>query len=198
MREIFEATIERIFSDLVTPELMHQCAAGAWPGSLWQTLEDAEMTFAAVPEEFGGSGASWEDTYALIRAAGAHGVPAPFADTLLGNWLTGRAGLEPVKGPVAIAALPQLECSNGEFSGRLENIPWGRNLKRIVAVAAEPSRLVLLDTTNAVQLERGTNLAGEPRDTVTFNRARPIALAPLRGEAARELLLLCGAMVRSA
>lgn len=198
MREIFEATIERIFSDLVTPALIHQCAAGAWPDSLWQTLEDAEMTFAAVPEEFGGAGATWEDAYTLIRAAGAHAVPAPFADTLLANWLTGRAGLEPVKGPVAIAAQAQLTYSQGEFSGRLENIPWGRDLKRIVAVAAEPSRLVLLDTTNAVQLERGSNLAGEPRDAVTFDRARPIAAAPLRDEAAHELLLLCGAMVRSA
>jgi acyl-CoA dehydrogenase len=198
MREIFETTIERIFSDLVTPALVRECAAGAWPGALWQTLEDAEVTFAAVPEEFGGSGASWEDTYTLIRAAGAHAVPAPFADTLLGNWLTARAGLAPVKGPVAIAALPQLQYSSGEFSGRLENIPWGRDLKRIVAVAAEPARLVVLDTTNAVQLERGTNLAGEPRDTVTFDRARPVAIAPLRGEATHELLLLCGAMVRSA
>ena len=84
MREIFEATIERIFSDLVTPALIHQCAAGAWPGALWQTLEDAEITFAAVPEEFGGSGATWEETYTLIRAAGAHAVAAP---TPIGHWL---------------------------------------------------------------------------------------------------------------
>jgi acyl-CoA dehydrogenase len=198
MREIFESTIERIFSDLVTPALIHQCAAGAWPEALWQTLEDAEMTFAAVPEEFGGAGASWQDTFTLIRSAGAHAVPAPFADTLLGNWLMGRAGLPPVKGPVAIAALPQLKASNGEFSGRLEKIPWGRDLKRIVALADEPNRLVVLDTKSAIQLERGANLAGEPRDTVTFARARPVAVAPLRGDETHELLLLCGAMLRSA
>jgi acyl-CoA dehydrogenase len=156
------------------------------------------MTFAAVPEEFGGSGASWEDTFTLIRAAGVHAVPIPFADTLLGNWLIGRAGLAPVKGPVAIAAMPQLECSNGEFSGRLEKIPWGRDLKRIVALARGPDRLVVLDTKNAVQLERGANLAGEPRDTVTFDRSRPAAVAPVHGDVAAELLLFCGAMLRSA
>jgi acyl-CoA dehydrogenase len=90
-----------------------------------------------------------------------------------------------------------LSCSNGEYSGRLEKIPWGRDLKRIVAVAADPARLVVLDTASAIQLERGSNLAGEPRDTLTFNRTQPVAVAPLR-EATQELLPLCGAMVRSA
>ena len=198
MREIFETTIERILSDLVTPALIHQCAAGAWPDALWATLEDAEMTFAAVPEQFGGSGASWQDTFTLICAAGAHALPAPFADTLLANWLMGRAGLEPARGPSAIAALSGLSCCDGEYSGRLEKIPWGRDLKRIVAVTAEPARLVVLDTGSAVHLERGSNLAGEPRDIVTFDRARPVAVAPLRGETSHEFLLLCGAMVRSA
>jgi acyl-CoA dehydrogenase len=198
MRDIFETTIERILGDLVTPALFQQCAAGAWPDTLWATLEDAEVTFAAVPEQFGGSGATWEDAFTLIRAAGEHAVPAPFADTLLANWLMGRAGVAPAKGPAAIAALSQLDCSNGRYSGGLEKIPWGRDLKRIVAVAAEPARLVVLDTSSALSLERGSNLAGEPRDKVTFDSAQPVAVAPLHGEATHELLLLCGAMVRSA
>jgi acyl-CoA dehydrogenase len=199
MREIFETTIERILVDHVTPELFRECAAGAWPSTLWSVLEDAEVTCAAVPERFGGSGASWEDTFTLIRAAGAHAVPAPFADTLLANWLMGRAGVEPAKGPAAIAALSHLTGSNGQYSGRLEKIPWGRDLKRIVAVAAEPAQLVVLDTASAVHLERGCNLAGEPRDTVTFDRARPVAVAPLRGgQTVHEFPVLCGAMIRSA
>jgi acyl-CoA dehydrogenase len=198
MREIFETTIERILVDHVTPALFRECVAGAWPDALWTTLEDAEVTCAAVPELFGGSGASWEDTFTLIRAAGAHAVPAPFADTLLANWLMTRAGVAPAKRPAAIAALSQLTDSSGQYSGRLEKIPWGRDLKRIVAVAAEPARLVVLDTASAVSIERGCNLAGEPRDTVTFDRARPVAVAPLPDDATHEFLLLCGAMIRSA
>jgi acyl-CoA dehydrogenase len=198
MREIFETTIERILSDLVTPELVRECAAGAWPQTLWATLEEAEMTFAAVPEQFGGSGASWEDTFTLIRAAGAHAVPAPLADTLLANWLMARAGVAPAKGPAAIAALGRLTDSNGEYSGHLEKIPWGRDLKRIVAVADQLGSLVVLDAASAVHLARGSNLAGEPRDTLTFDRARPVAVAPLHREETQEFLLLCGAMVRSA
>jgi acyl-CoA dehydrogenase len=199
MRELFETTIERIFSDLVSPALIQQCADGAWPEALWGTLEEAEMTFAAVPDALGGAGASWEDTFTLVRAAGASAVPAPFPDALLANWLLGRAGLRPVKGPLAIAAHSQLTCVNGHASGRLEKVPWGRHLKRIVAISAgrEP-RLVVIDTDNAAQLDRRANLAGEPRDTVVFDRAPVIHAQLLPAGTPSDILVLCGAMLRSA
>jgi acyl-CoA dehydrogenase len=199
MRDLFETTIERIFSDLVSPALIHQCAEGAWPEALWEILQEAEMTLAAVPEALGGAGASWEDTFTLVRAAGAHAVPAPFPDALLANWLLGRAGLQPVKGPLAIAAHSKLTCVNGLASGRLERIPWGRHLKQIVAICAGPDpKLVVLDTANAAQLDRRTNLAGEPRDTVVFERAAVIHTQPLPAGTSPNMLLLCGAMLRSA
>jgi acyl-CoA dehydrogenase len=199
MQDLFETTIERIFSDLVSPALIHQCAEGAWPEQLWSTLEEAEVTFAAVPEALGGAGATWEDAFTLVRAAGAHAVPAPFSDALLANWLLGRAGLQPVKGPVSIAAHSQLTCVSGHASGRLEKVPWGRDLKQIVAVMTDPSpRLVVLDTASAAQLDRRTNLAGEPRDTLVFDRARVIHAEPLPSGTPPDLLLLCGAMLRSA
>jgi acyl-CoA dehydrogenase len=199
MRDLFETTIERIFSDLVSPALIHQCAAGAWPGILWNTLEDAEMTFAAVPEALGGAGATWEDTFTLVRAAGACAVPAPFADALLANWLLGKAGLRPTKGPLAMAAHSQLSFVNGHASGRLERVPWGRDLKQIIAIAAGPvPQLVVLDTANAAQLERRANLAGEPRDTVIFDHAQVIHVQPLPTGSDPDVLLLCGAMLRSA
>lgn len=197
MRDLFETTIERIFGDLVSPALIHRCAAGVWPSELWNTLEEAEMTSAAVPEVFGGAGATWEDTFTLVRAAGAHAVPAPFADTLLANWLLGRAGLQHAKGPLAIAAHSQLTCVDGRASGRLEKVPWGRDLKRIVAYVTDPARLIVLDTASAAQLERRTNLAGEPRDTVVFDRARAIHVEPLPSGVPPDFLL-CGAMLRSA
>jgi acyl-CoA dehydrogenase len=199
MRELFETTIERILGDLVSPALIHQCAGGAWPGELWNALEAAEMTCAAVPEALGGAGATWEDTFTLVRAAGAHAVPAPFSDTLLANWLLGRAGLQPADGPVAIAAHSNLTCARGHSSGLLQKVPWGRHLKQIVAFAAGRNpQLVVLDTTSAAQLDTRTNLAGEPRDNVIFDRARVIQAAPLPAGSHPQFLLLCGAMLRSA
>lgn len=199
MRELFETTIERIFGDLVSPALIHHCADGTWPVELWSTLEDAEMTRAAVPEALGGAGATWEDTFTLVRAAGAHAVPAPFADTLLANWLLGRANLQPTRGPLAIAAHSPLTYASGHASGRLDKIPWGRHLKQIVAIAAGPiPKLLVLDTANATQLDRHTNLAGEPRDTLVFDRARVMHAKPLPTGTGADVLILCGAMLRSA
>jgi acyl-CoA dehydrogenase len=199
MRDLFEETIERIFNDLVSPTLIHQCADGTWPETFWSTLEEAEMTFAAVPETLGGAGATWEDAFTLVRAAGAHAVPAPFADAVLANWLLGRAGLPPVKGPLAMAAHSELTCANGHASGRLDKIPWGRHLKHIVAISAgSDPKLVVLDTASAIQLDLRTNLAGEPRDTVMFDRARIVHAQPLAVGSHPDFLLLCGAMLRSA
>lgn len=199
MRDLFEETIERIFSDLVSPSLIHQCADGAWPEALWNTLEEAEMLTAAVPETLGGAGASWEDAFTLVRAAGAHAVPAPYADALLANWLLGRSGLHPAKGPIAVAAHSQLTCANGHASGRLEKIPWGRHLKRVAAICDGPDpRLVVLDATGATQLDQRMNLAGEPRDTLTFERAPILHSAPLSAKISPDFLVLSGAMLRSA
>jgi acyl-CoA dehydrogenase len=199
MRDLFEQTIERIFSDLVSPALIHQCADGAWPEALWNTLEEAEMTFAAVPEALGGAGASWEDAFTLVRAAGAHAVPAPFADALLANCLLGRSGLHPPKGPIAIAAHSQLTCVNGQASGRLEKVPWGRHLKHVAAISAGPDpNFVFLDASSATQIDRRTNLAGEPRDTLTFDRARILHAEPLPAGTSPDFLMLSGAMLRAA
>ena len=199
MRDLFEATSERIFGDLVSPALNRQCADGAWPEALWETLKEAEMTLAAVPEALGGAGAGWEDTFTLVRAAGAHAVPAPFPDALLANWLLGRAGLQPVRAPLAVAAHSRLSCVNGQASGRLEKVPWGRHLEQVIAVCAGPDpQLVVLNTADAAQLDRHTNLAGEPRDTLIFERARVIHAQPLPADTHRDFLLLCGAMLRSA
>jgi acyl-CoA dehydrogenase len=199
MRDLFQETIERIFSDLVSPTLIHQCADGAWPEALWNTLEETEMTLATVPEPLGGAGAAWEDAFTLARAAGSHAVPAPFADALLANWLLGCSGLHPQRGPIAIAAHSQLTCVNGRARGRLEKVPWGRHLIQVAAISAGPDpSLVLLDAANAIGLEQHTNLAGEPRDTLIFDHARVIQAEPLPPGTSPDFLLLCGAMLRSA
>jgi acyl-CoA dehydrogenase len=78
-------------------------------------------------------------------------------------------------------------------------VPWGRHLKHVVALSggSDPS-LVVLDTASAAQLDHRTNLAGEPRDTLIFDRARAIHAEPLPAGTSPDVLMLCGAMLRSA
>jgi acyl-CoA dehydrogenase len=199
MRELLESAIERILGDVVSPAVLRECAAGAWPSELWQANEDAELTCAAVPEALGGAAATWEDSYILVRAAGAHAVPAPFADSVLANWMLGRVGLKPAPGPSAIAASGRLAYSSGRVSGKIEWVPWGHQLKHVIALTAgsEP-QLVVVDASRASGVDRRTNLAGEPRDTLSFESVRVVDAAPMpRGMSADELLL-GGAMLRSA
>jgi acyl-CoA dehydrogenase len=199
MRELLESAIERILGDVVSPAVFRECAVGAWPSELWDAIEDAELTRAAVPEALGGAGATWEDSYILVRSAGAHAVPAPFADSVLANWMLSRVGLKPAPGPSAIAASARLFYSSGRVTGKIEWVPWGHKLKHVIALTAgsEP-QLVVVDASHASSVDRRTNLAGEPRDTLNFESVRVVDAAPLpRGMSADELLL-GGAMLRSA
>lgn len=199
MRELLETTIERIFGDVVSPAVFRDCATGAWPSELWEAIEDAELTRAAVPEALGGAGATWEDTYILVRAAGAHAVPAPFADSILANWMLSRVGLESAPGPSAFAASGRLSYLSGRVSGKIECVPWGHQLKHVIALTAEREpRLVIVDASHAINVDRRTNLAGEPRDTLNFESVRVVDAAPMPRDMSPDELLLGGAMLRSA
>jgi acyl-CoA dehydrogenase len=199
MRELLESTIERILGDVVSPAVFRQCAAGAWPSELWAAIEDAQLTRAAVPEALGGAGATWEDSYILVRAAGAHAVPAPFADSVLANWMLSRVGLEPAPGPSAIAASGRLSYSSGRVSGKIERVPWGHELKHVIALTAGSEPLVVvIDASHASSFDRRTNLAGEPRDTLSFESVRVVDTAPMPRGMSVDELLLGGAMLRSA
>ena len=50
MKELFESTVTRLLSDLVTPELLRSAESGAWPTDLWTALEDSGFAVAAAPE----------------------------------------------------------------------------------------------------------------------------------------------------
>jgi acyl-CoA dehydrogenase len=199
MREVFENTIERLFGDLMTPELIRRCEDGAWSAELWNALEDTGVTLAAASEERGGAGASWEEIYVLVRSAGSHAVPAPFPEALLANWLLSRAGLRPYTGALAFAAKSSVRRTKHAASGRLMDIPWGRHLGHVVAISADDApEILVLEVAGASGIERKNNIAREPRDDLTFDRASIIASAPLPANLSHEVLLLGGAMLRCA
>ena len=199
MRDLFESSIDNMLGDLVTPALFRSCADGTWPARLWDALEDAEFTYAMVPEGLGGSGATWDDTYILVRAAGSYAVPAPFADTVLANWVLGRLGIRPMKGPTSVAAHAAVTCANGRATGLAESIPWGRHLKHLVVVSKDENPSVLvLDATTAAEVELRSNVAGEPRDNLRFHHARVVHAVRLPDNLSSDLLLVGGAMIRSA
>ena len=178
IRTILVDQANKLFTDHATKDIIDTAEQGTWPDTLWQALEDTGLTRAAVPEDFEGAGASFSDAMAILRQAGGFAVPVPLAETLIAGWLLGQCGVTPPTGPISFAAntarttLSLSKTSLGwTVSGTLYAVSWGRHVNTIIADAADESgkaHLVVIDPKSGAVTE-GANIAGEPRDDVSFN-----------------------------
>lgn len=200
MRELFESTIERLLDDLATPEYVLGCEGGVWPAELWTAVEESGFTLAGVPELLGGAEAGWADLHVLVRAAGRFAAPIPLGEALLANWLLGQAGLKGQGGVLSVAADARLDLCDGKVDGAVHDVPWGRHAEAVVAIADDAGTpcVVLLARAEAAEQSQGLNVAGEPRDGLRFRAAPVLASAPLPPGIPADVLLLGGALLRSA
>jgi acyl-CoA dehydrogenase len=163
--------VSSLLEDRSTPEDVRRAeAAGGFAPDLWQALAETGLPWVSVPEESGGSGGTLRDALAMQRLFGRFAAPVPVAETgLLAGWLQAAAGIT-VLPALTTAAMSVGQVTAGperdglRLTGTLRRVPFGRHCVRLV---------LLLDdgTVAAVPLEGleivpGTNLAGEPRDTV--------------------------------
>ena len=206
LRTILGDVVTRLFTDLVTKELLESAETGTWPGALWQAVEENGLTWPLVPESKGGAGGSWGDAFVVARAAGRHAVPLPIAETIVGSWLLSTSGLDVPSGPLTIASVHREETlrlaragGGWRLSGTAGRVPWGRAAGHLVVVTeAEGRSMVALAARGAGEITTDQNLAREPRDTLAFEAASVVAAAPAgRGVPARAVWLY-GALVRSA
>ena len=195
--ELLRETLDRLFSDLLTREVAEAAETGEWPAALWKALEESGLTQPLLDDE-----SSWEDARVVLEAAGRHAAPVPLAETVLAGWLLRRAGLEVPPGPLTVAGGSELRIAgdpaSARLSGRAERVPWGSAAPfAVVQVGAS----VALVETGAAQVEPGSNLAREPRDTLRFDDAPVAAAAPLSPSAGAVPVAagvqLYGALVRS-
>jgi acyl-CoA dehydrogenase len=203
-KEILHESVTRLFGDLVTRDCLIAAEEGRFPDELWTALEENGLTLALAPEDQGGVGASWDDCFVILRAAGNFAAPVPLAETIVANWLLAQAGLPLPAGPLSIAHRAQTKTlraardgSGWQISGKLTAVPWGRHAGHVVALAevGDTPHLALVAVADSV-VEPDLNIAREPRDTLTFNGAPArIAETPAGdGDAIR----LYGALMRSA
>ncbi|MFJ3483170.1 acyl-CoA dehydrogenase family protein [Pseudomonas sp. NPDC090202] len=201
MRELFESTIERLLADGSGVETVHASEGGQWSATLWDAIEDSGFTLAAAPESLGGADAGWADLYVIARAAGRYAVPLPLGEALLANWVLGCCGLQPQGGSLSFAARSQLTLTAGRVSGVVRDVPWGRHVQSILAVADSNTAgpcIVVLDRRQVQSVESSLNIAAEPRDSLFFNDATVLDSAALPNGYSSELLLHGGALIRSA
>lgn len=198
MRDIIEDSVERLFADQLNAVTI-AAAETVWPAALWCTIEETGITRATGLASAGG-GVPWSDAYVIVRAIGQHAVPLPVSETLFAHWMLAGAGLEAPAGPMTFATDPLHLSETGRVSGRLSNLPWGRNANHVVAIARKSggrASLVQLSIANTA-MELSRNIAGEPRDTLIIEHAMPNAVGALPDAFDEEATRLGGALLRSA
>jgi len=205
LRTILGDVVTRLFTDLVTKDLLESAETGAWPEALWQAVEENGLTLPLVPESKGGAGGSWGDAFVVARAAGRHAVPLPIVETIVGSWLLSTSGLDVPSGPLTIAPVHREDRlrlaragSGWRLGGTAARVPWGRAAGHVVVTEAEGRMMVALVARGAGQVKTDQNLAREPRDTVVFDAAPVVAAAPAGRGISAPAVSLYGALVRSA
>jgi len=78
------------------------------------------------------------------------------------------------------------------LSGQARGVPFAKDAKHLAVLAGSSVALV---ETKACRLSDGVNLAGEPRNTATFDKVKPIAVGPAGID--QTALMLMGCVVRS-
>lgn len=135
-------------------------------GENWTRIADAGFASLLVPEASGGFGGDWGDAFAVLRLAGQHHLALPIGEAIVATAALAMAGIDVPEGSTGLADGVTGMISGSRFSGTLHRLPWGRNLDHVVA--GMEGRVVLLNCSAAAAVERGTNLAGEARDTLRF------------------------------
>ncbi|PPR64826.1 MAG: hypothetical protein CFH10_00136, partial [Alphaproteobacteria bacterium MarineAlpha4_Bin2] len=119
MREIIGESVNQIFADHCTKDLLEKADAGEWSEELWRTVVENGLTQVLLPEENGGADAGWQAAYVILHAAGRFAAPIPLAETLLAGWLLDSAGLDVPDGIMSV--VPEgddvLLSAAGEVSG---------------------------------------------------------------------------------
>jgi acyl-CoA dehydrogenase len=134
---------------------------------LWRNLEDAGLTrLTSTPDLEAGPQELAIVLYGVARHAGA--VPLAETDTLA-CWLAQQAGIDVPDGPLTVA-IADAEPAAGRVAGTAIDVPWTRASSAVLLAARgrDELRIGVLDLGNATVVE-GHNLAGEPRDRITFD-----------------------------
>jgi len=203
LKDILEESVTRLFGDMVTRDVLTDAENGTWPDALWSALEENGLTNPLSAEELGGVGASWDETFVILKAAGHSAAPVPLAETIVANWLTGGAGLDLPGGPMTLAeASGELDVRRDSgawrLSGTVSAVPWGASAGHVVLlVEKDGAPCIAMAKTADAEVTGNRNMAREPRDTLTFDDAPVEIGGPASSTGTADPIRLYGALVRS-
>ena len=201
IKSLIVDTTDRIFRELAQPQEIILGLQEGWDTLLWNTLEEAGLTLAWVPEEYGGAGAKIEEGFKILEIAGRYAVSVPLAETLLAGWLLAKAELSVPIAPMTVS-LPgggqMLRIVEGKLYGNAQGIPFLGLADYFVCIAeeGEEARVVLVALDDA-QFASGPGMTGDGIGKVTFNGTDIVRCASVPKISCADDLMLMGAAVRS-
>lgn len=163
--------LRSIFDDYLTPEARRSGSATPPPG-LWEAIDRSGLTTLGHPD----SGAGLEELVAVATAVGQAAAPVPLVEMAgLATWLASTGGLDLRPGLTTIAGLAPSdslrlvrEGGSWRVTGTLRRVPWGSQADTVVALAVDGLKTKIILLGAASRVSRRRNLAGEPRDTLTY------------------------------
>src|SRR3984957_5719527 len=198
-------TVGEIFAAVCTEDALRAAERDGFAPAAWDAVAEAGLPWISVPDAAGGEGGDLADALAVLRVAGYHGLPLPLAETgVLPAWLLAASGLPVSRVPTTVASGPDLVGSGETVSGPARLVPWGRSAEQVVVLApatgagSRPADgpVVAVFAVADLRVEQHVNVAGEPRDTLYFDGAAPLASAPAGPGVCAETLRRRGALTR--
>jgi len=152
---------------------------------LWRNLEETGLArLTSTPDLDAGP----EQLAVVLRGIARHAGAVPIAETdALAAWLGNAAGIDLPAGPLTVA-LADTDTSDGRITGTTD-VPWARASAAVVLLArsGDTARVGILDL-ETTSITDGHNMAGEPRERLTFDVAAA-DLSEVEPVIAAELLL---------
>jgi acyl-CoA dehydrogenase len=191
-------TVGEIFAAVCTDDALRAAERDGFAPQAWAAVAEAGLPWISVPEEAGGEGGDLADALTVLRVAGYHGLPLPLAETgVLAGWLLAASGLRVSRVLTTVASGPDLVWSEGTARGAVPYVAWGRAAEQVAVLApAGDGLMIAVFAVADLRVEQHVNVAGEPRDTLYFDGAAPLASAPAGPGVSAQTLRRRGALTR--
>lgn len=200
LRNILTDSVNGLFGNRVTKELLTHFDQTGNDGGLWAEVEEMGLTRPLVSEENGGVGGEWRDAHVLLFAQGYHAAPVPLGETILATWLAEKAGLPvPDGAATVIDGRGVFAVNDGKLSGTASRVPWASTASSAVVIIEDEAgaRIGLIDLADAAEVIGGENVAKEPRNDVRLENLS-VDLKPLPNDVPADGITLYGGMIRAA
>lgn len=187
LKEMIVDVVEKMFSHHIKKETVDLLEEGKWATNLWDILIKNEIVYVTVSEKNGGAGGDLEDLLSLYYLIGKYAAPIPFVEMTLANYFLEQFNMT-VSRNLITYSFPEntIELKKDRtVSGNLYNVPWARHAQELlVFVPTNKGTYAMVIHLQDTNITFETNLAAEPRDTVSFENAKVIqqTTTPLSNE----------------